>query len=72
MSKHQSPAPSLDPDPIIWRNQLQAELRKHSDTIRRWLLDGTLPKPDINPTRKCMAWRLSTLRNAGFNIPWPR
>lgn len=58
-------------DPIIWRSYLQTKLDKHSDTIRRWLIDGTLPKPDINPTRKTMGWRLSTLMAAGINIPPP-
>lgn len=62
---------TVNADPIIWRRDLQAVLCRSDDTIRRWLLAGRLPAPDINPTRECMAWRLSTLRNAGLNFPWP-
>lgn len=55
-------------DPIINRGELQRLLGKHSDTIRRWLKDGVLPKPDIAPTRQGIAWRASTLRRAGFDL----
>lgn len=56
-------------DRIVWRTDLQAELRRSSETVRRWLKDGTLPKPDIQPSPSCMGWRLSTLRAAGINLP---
>ena len=60
-----------DTNPIVWRRDLQTALGRSDDTIRRWLKAGSLPAPDINPTRECMAWRLSTLRNFGLNFPWP-
>lgn len=72
MTKQEPTDSAPTSDPIIWRSDLQIVLNRCSATIRRWIDDGTLPQPDINPTRKCVAWRLSTLRNAGFNIPWPR
>lgn len=56
-------------DRVVWRDQLQTELRKSSETIRRWLKEGRLPKPDIHPSPTCMGWRLSTLRANGINLP---
>jgi len=55
-------------DPIIWRADLQEVMHVSSDTVRRWLKSNRLPKPDINPTRKSMGWKLSTLRGAGLDI----
>ena len=56
------------PDRIVWRDQLQGAMRISGETVRRWIRDCKLPKPDIYPTRQCMGWKLSTLRRAGFDI----
>lgn len=63
-----SPAYLKATDPIVWRKDLQATLHVTSETVRRWLIDRKLPKPDINPTRQCMGWRRSTLRASGFDL----
>lgn len=55
-------------DRIVWRDQLQVTMRISSETVRRWLKSGRLPKPDIYPTRQTMGWHLSTLRAAGLDI----
>lgn len=34
-------------DPIIMRPQLQRWLGRHSDTVRKWMRGGRLPKPDV-------------------------
>lgn len=39
-----------------------------SETIRRWIADGKLPKKDVFISRKSGAWRLSTLKNHGINL----
>lgn len=62
------PAHLTPADPIVWRKDLQAALDVTSETIRRWLKDSKLPKPDINPTRRCMGWRRSTLKASGFDF----
>lgn len=60
---------SLTPDdPIVWRRDLQNVLNVSTETVRRWLNESKLPKPDINPTRQCMGWRRSTLRASGFDL----
>lgn len=55
-------------DPIVWRDQLQEAMRISGETVRRWIRDGKLPKPDIYPTRQCMVWHQSTLRAVGLDI----
>lgn len=55
-------------DKVIWRPDLHALLGKSSETIRRWIQSGKLPKPDVQITRKTHGWRVSTLRAAGVNI----
>lgn len=55
-------------DRLIWRADLQVLLSVSSETIRRWLKSGTLPPPDVRPTMRTQAWRLSTLRGAGINV----
>lgn len=56
-------------DPIITRKEFQKRLGVVSDTVRRWMRDGKLPKPDIHLSRETLGWRLSTLRAAGINLP---
>ena len=55
-------------DRVIWRADLCTTLRVCSDTVRRYLKDGKLPKPDVELSRRTMGWKLSTLRGAGINI----
>jgi predicted DNA-binding transcriptional regulator AlpA len=55
-------------DPIIWRSQLHKLLELSSDTVRRMLKDGKLPKPDVDLSRKTRGWKRSTLRAAGVNL----
>ena len=55
-------------DRLIWRADLQAQLGVSGETIRRWLKSSILPKPDVCPTMRTQAWRVSTLRAAGFNL----
>jgi predicted site-specific integrase-resolvase len=56
-------------DKVIWRHDLQAMMAVSSETMRRWIKAGKLPKPDIAMTHKTMGWRVSTLHNCGINIP---
>jgi predicted DNA-binding transcriptional regulator AlpA len=58
----------MTPAPIIRRRELQAHLGVSSDTMRRYLKDGKLPPLDFNPTPKLQAWRLDTLKAAGWDI----
>lgn len=55
-------------DRVIWRQDLQAMINVSSETVRRWIAQGRLPKPDVALTRKRMGWRLSTLHTAGINL----
>jgi predicted DNA-binding transcriptional regulator AlpA len=55
-------------DPIIWRSQLHKLLELSSDTVRRMLKDGKLPKPDVDLSQKTRGWKRSTLRAAGINF----
>lgn len=55
-------------DRVIWRAELRQHTHVCSETIRRWLRDGKLPKPDVQLSRRTMGWRLSTLRAAGLDF----
>lgn len=55
-------------DPIIWRSQLHTRLHRSSDTVRRMLKAGKLPKPDVDLSQKTRGWKRSTLRAAGVNL----
>ena len=55
-------------DRVIWRRDLQAATQVSSETIRRWMNSGKLPKPDVQISRRTSGWRLSTLRAAGINL----
>lgn len=56
------------PDRVIWRRELQAAACVTSETVRRWMRDGKLPKPDVNLSYRTKGWRVSTLRAAGINL----
>lgn len=55
-------------DRVIWRHDLQSMMSVTSETMRRWIKQGRLPKPDVAMSFKTMGWRISTLHNAGINI----
>ncbi|THF61436.1 hypothetical protein E6C76_20360 [Pseudothauera nasutitermitis] len=58
-------------DPIIWRRDLPRALDVHTETVRRYMRNGKFPPPDVDLSVNKRGWRLSTLRNAGINIPAP-
>lgn len=55
-------------DEVIWRQDFQRKMKVCSETMRRWIRDGRLPKPDVQISHKTMGWRVSTLRAAGINL----
>jgi hypothetical protein len=55
-------------DRVIWRADLQAQMHVTSETLRRWMRDGKLPKPDVDISRRTKGWRLSTLHSAGIRL----
>ena len=55
-------------DRVIWRKDLCAQCKVCSETVRRWLNSGKLPKPDVEISRRTMGWKLSNLRAAGIDI----
>ncbi len=55
-------------DCMVWRQQLTKTMGVCSETVRLWLKSGKLPKPDVKASAKVMGWKLSTLRNAGFDL----
>lgn len=55
-------------DRVIWRRELQAATEVSSETVRRWMRDGKLPRPDVNLSYRTKGWRMSTLRAAGINL----
>lgn len=55
-------------DRVIWRPEFTKLMGVTSETVRRWLKENRLPKPDVDMSRKTQGWRVSTLRNAGINI----
>lgn len=58
-----------EPDRIIWRKDLCAALGGvTSETLRRWMKDDKLPKPDVDLSARTRGWKLSTLRKAGLSL----
>lgn len=55
-------------DTVIWRRELHQRLDVSSETVRRLLKDGKLPKPDVDLSLRTRGWHLSTLRAAGINL----
>lgn len=58
----------MNTEPMIRRRDLQKALGLSSETVRRWLIDGKLPKPDIYITDSSSWWRNDTLIKAGFDL----
>jgi predicted DNA-binding transcriptional regulator AlpA len=67
-STNSSAAPAIAEDRVVWRRELQQAVKVSSETIRRWMLDGRLPEPDVNLSNRTKGWRVSTLRAAGINL----
>lgn len=63
------------PDELIYRHILQRDLigprglPVSGETMRRYIRDGVLPRPDVMVSRQVMAWRRSTLLAHGINLP---
>jgi predicted DNA-binding transcriptional regulator AlpA len=56
-------------DRVVWRAELMTLTNVTStETIRRWLQQGRLPRPDVALSQRTTGWRLSTLRGAGINV----
>jgi hypothetical protein len=53
---------------VILRQDLQERLNVTSNTVRRWMLAGKLPPPDVDLSRKTKGWLLSTLVAAGIRL----
>lgn len=55
-------------DPVIYRRDLYKRLRISSETLRRWMRDDKLPKPDVKLSQRSVGWKVSTLEAAGHSI----
>jgi predicted DNA-binding transcriptional regulator AlpA len=56
-------------DRVIWRRDLMRLLgATHSDTLRKWIKAGKVPKPDVDLSMRTRGWKTSTLRAAGINV----
>ena len=55
-------------DRVIWRQDIERIMNVGSETIRRWMVAGKLPKPDVDISRRTRGWKLSTLRAAGIDL----
>lgn len=58
----------MSDDTVIWRKDLCKLLDCSSETLRKWMAIGKLPKPDVDLSQKTRGWKLSTLRAAGINL----
>lgn len=56
-------------DRVIWRTDLQKMMGVASETMRRYMVAGKLPSPDVSMSQKRVGWRVSTLREHGINVP---
>lgn len=59
---------TVNDDKIIWRKDLCERTKVCSETVRRWLKIGKLPKPDVELSRRTLGWKVSTLRAAGIDL----
>ncbi len=59
---------SISDDTVIWRRDLQDMLRVSTETMRRYIKEQKLPKPDVDLSNRTKGWKASTLRQAGVNI----
>lgn len=58
-------------DRVIWRQDLVRIMCVSSETVRRWMASGKLPRPDVEISRRTRGWKLSTLRLAGIDLGFP-
>lgn len=58
----------IEPERIIWRADLPGLLRCSSETVRRYISDGKLPRPDVALSLRARGWKVSTLRAAGLDL----
>ncbi len=61
-------AASQSAERVIWRRDLEQLLNVGSETVRRWMAAGKLPRPDVDISRRTRGWKLSTLREAGIDL----
>ena len=55
-------------DRVIYRADFQQMMGVSSETVRKWMKKGKLPKPDVAITARTLGWRLSTLQAAGIGV----
>ena len=55
-------------DRVIWRRELQETVQVSSETIRRWINSGKLPKPDVQITGRTAGWKLSPELSGGAAV----
>jgi hypothetical protein len=56
-------------DRIVWRSEIpKLAGGVTSETVRRWMKSGKLPKPDVDLSLKTKGWKLSTLHTAGIGL----
>jgi len=60
----------MNEDRVIWRRDLRTVLCGVSnETIRKWIKNGKIPKPDVDLSLRTRGWKLSTLRRHGIKLP---
>lgn len=59
---------TISNDRVLYRPELCKTLGVTSETIRRWLKEGKLPKPDVALSVKTQGWRVSTLHKYGIGV----
>jgi predicted DNA-binding transcriptional regulator AlpA len=59
---------AMSEDRIIYRQDLYKMLGVTSETLRRWIREGRMPRADIAITQRTVGWRLSTLQTAGIKL----
>lgn len=55
-------------DRVVYRKELTELLKVSSESIRRYIKRGKLPKPDVELSKHVMGWKLSTLKSAGISL----
>lgn len=55
-------------DRVLMRADIMKRLNCSRETLRQWIKNNKLPKPDVAISRKTMGWKISTLAAAGINI----
>jgi predicted DNA-binding transcriptional regulator AlpA len=60
--------PSEEIDRVLLRTELRGLLNVSKETMRRWLKENRLPRPDVEISRRTLGWKVSTLRRAGIDL----